>query len=368
MGMFAQIRVDQQKNKDLGVESLRGIAILLVVAFHIIGYSPSTGLHVAEDSFWKYFTYTFEFIRLPLFVAISGYVYAIKPVQKSDGSTFLLGKARRIMLPFLTVSTLQFIVNTYAPNTNNNYDIADIWRIYLFPWAQFWYLQAMAIVFVIIYLLERSSILRKFLSWLMILAGSTVILMLLNKYHHSGFFSFWGVVYIFPFFLLGLGIKRFSDRLFEKKTIYLALFILLGGLTLQQLRWFELINYKAGRMSLITILMSMSAIFILFRTRRHYPSLAWLGFYSYSIYLFHVFGGSGSRILLTWIGIENKLILFIGCMLAAVILPVMIERIVLPLRWPRFLLLGLRLKKCNQELLIFRTAHPQEAKVILHNE
>ena len=346
---FSRILNNQQKGKDLGVESLRGLAILLVVAFHIIGHSPSSGIQVSEDSFWRYFTDTLEFIRLPLFVAISGFVYALKPVNKSEGTGFLLGKARRILIPFLMVSTLQYVANTYAPATNNELLIANIWRIYLFPWAQFWYLQAIALVFMLIFLLEQTSILKSFTSWLGTLAITFTLLMIFDRNHYSGIFSIWGALYIFPFFILGLGIQRFQDILFRKSVLRVAGFIMIVGFLLQQLDWFRILDTGLERKSLITLVTSLSGIVVLFRFRRNIPILSRLGYYSYSIYLFHVFGGAGSRIILQWIGIENKGILFAGAMLMAILVAVIIERIVLPYSWPRFLILGMRLHKSAPE-------------------
>jgi peptidoglycan/LPS O-acetylase OafA/YrhL len=173
--------------------------------------------------------------------------------------------------------------------------------------------------------------------------------MIFDRNHHSGFFSFWGTLYIFPFFLLGLGIQRFQHILFRKSVLRVAGFILMAGIILQQLDWFRILDTGLERKSLITLVTSLSGIVVLFRIRRNISILSRLGYYSYSIYLFHVFGGSGARIVLQWIGIENKGILFAGAMLTAILLALVIERIVLPYNWPRFLFLGLRLQKPSPE-------------------
>ena len=344
MNFLSNDRIVNQKSKDLGIEALRGLAIIFVVAFHVIGNTETSGIRTADGSIWRHFTYTLEFIRLPLFVTISGFVYALKPVQLKYTKRFLGGKARRLILPFLTVSTLQYIANSIAPNTNNHYELQNIWEIYIFPWAQFWYLEAMCIIFLAIWAIESyTDLLKNFKKWIVLVVCSAAILVILNKDHHSGFLCFWGAVYIMPFFLFGIGINRFHEKLFNSWTIIISFIILVIGLVIQQLGWFELINYKMGRRSILTILMGFTLLVLLFRYRYFIPRFLFrIGYYAYAIYLFHVFATSGLRIFLVSLGVENKLLLFISVLLCGLIIPIFFEKIILKYKWLRFSLLGLR--------------------------
>ena len=40
--------------KDLSIQSLRGLALILMVAGHVIGIGPDRGMQVADDSAWRY--------------------------------------------------------------------------------------------------------------------------------------------------------------------------------------------------------------------------------------------------------------------------------------------------------------------------
>ena len=66
-------------NKNLQVETLRGFAIVPVVMGHVIGSASDGGMKVSEDSFLRYLYFTFEYLRMPLFTVISGWVYALRP-------------------------------------------------------------------------------------------------------------------------------------------------------------------------------------------------------------------------------------------------------------------------------------------------
>jgi fucose 4-O-acetylase-like acetyltransferase len=104
-----------EKKKDSSIETLRGIAIVLVVMGHVIGYKADEGMKVAEDSFLRHLYYTFEYLRMPLFTVISGWVYALKPVSKSYFTIFTLKKCRRLLLPLIFVGGFYYIVQNLVP-------------------------------------------------------------------------------------------------------------------------------------------------------------------------------------------------------------------------------------------------------------
>src|SRR5690348_13562586 len=63
------------------VQTLRGVACLLLVAFHAIGSASTSILHVPDDSPYRRFTNLFVHVRMPLFTFLSGLVYAYRPIR-----------------------------------------------------------------------------------------------------------------------------------------------------------------------------------------------------------------------------------------------------------------------------------------------
>jgi uncharacterized membrane protein len=63
------------------VQTLRGLACLLLVAFHTVGSTAASGLHVPDDSRYREFTNLFVHLRMPLFTFLSGLVYAYRPLR-----------------------------------------------------------------------------------------------------------------------------------------------------------------------------------------------------------------------------------------------------------------------------------------------
>ena len=85
-----------------GVQTLRGIACVLVVAVHTVGWRATTGMHVDEDTFYRNLVDLFAPLRMPLFTFLSGFVYAYFPVVTGRVAPFATKKLRRVGLPLLT--------------------------------------------------------------------------------------------------------------------------------------------------------------------------------------------------------------------------------------------------------------------------
>src|SRR5688572_16946795 len=97
------------------VDTLRGLAVLLMVAGHVIGDLPTTGLRVADDSTLRHFYVSLQFLRMPLFAVITGYVYAYRPLEPDKAGRFLANKLRRLLIPLFTVATAQYLCHVYMP-------------------------------------------------------------------------------------------------------------------------------------------------------------------------------------------------------------------------------------------------------------
>ena len=328
-----------KKNIDYSVETLRGIAIFLVVVGHVIGFDCGFGMEVGPHSPYRYLYFTLQFLRIPLFTAISGFVYARRPVVLDHASRFVLGKARRLLIPLITGVIIKYALNFFV----QRYDqipFEQIWRLFLFPFGHLWYLQALFLVFLFIILPEHLKLLSTFRSWLVCL-----IITFIFAYISQGFpdfFSFDNFPYLLFFFILGIGIYRFSNTLFYGRRIIPLIIILVAAIVLQQCVWFfswPISTHYKGMLGLWT---GASAILVLFRYRKHIPLLARLGFFSYGIYLYHLFGTTGSRLVLNAFGIDNVHVIFITGALVGLFVPIGMESVIDKFKWARFIFLGKR--------------------------
>lgn len=312
--------------KEASIETLRGLAIVLMVAGHVIGDSRSAGLRVADDSWWRYGYYAFEYVRMPLFTAISGFVYALRPVSAGRTPGFLSGKARRILIPMVTVGTLQYLLRVVTPDVNNPVELGGIWRIYLFPFDQFWFLQSVFLVFCAVALLDTNQLLSSSRRWLAWLAVAFAALLFFPRF--TTFFSFHNFLWLLPYFLLGVGANRFARQVFTTPVVAVLGAVFLVGFAAQQVFWFDRGGLRGLEESLLSAAVGASGILLLFHFRRTVPALAWLGAYAFGIYLLHVPGTAGARIVLGRLtgGAVPTPLLFVVCLLAGLALPIVLER------------------------------------------
>ncbi|MCB0821975.1 MAG: acyltransferase [Bacteroidales bacterium] len=329
--------------KDASVETLRGFAIILVVLGHVIGSDSGGGMRVSDDSFLRYIYYTFEYLRMPLFTVISGWVYALRPASKLNFKSFTMKKVRRIIYPMIFVGATYYLLQYFTPGTNAKSPLQDIWQIVVFPYTLYWYLPSLFIVFLLISGLDALKAIETKIQWAYILLAAVIFLIVRDQFIPEAvpnYFSFKGAVYLLPFFIIGVGLKRFKDIFANRYLNFSLLAILAFSLLIQQLSWFDVIDYELSKRNGIGLLIGITGTILFFKIKWRVNWLIWFGSYAYTIYLFHSFGTSGGRILIKAAGISNTFSVFIVSLLLGLLLPVLIEKILDPIPLTRMLFLG----------------------------
>lgn len=293
-----------------------------MVLGHVIGNTADRGLRVEDDSAYRWAYYSFQDVRMPLFTVISGFVYAMRPVRLSSVGRFLRGKARRLLLPLVTVATLQFALQHVAQGTNRVDQWTDFWKIYVYGFDQFWFLQALFSIFMTIVILDGLDLMATELAWFACLAAAGLASHFLPK---SDLFSFWGYLYLLPYFLLGCGLWRFPEFLARRAVLPTLGVLLVGGLVVQQAEWFGDWGIDLDQTGWLALCVGLTGTTLLFRFRRPVLGLAALGAYSFPIYLYHVFGTAGSRLILAKVGVESRPALLIAGLAAGLALPTALE-------------------------------------------
>lgn len=316
-------------SKDQGVETLRGLAILLMVAGHVIGGSEARGLNVPDNSWWRYYYVAFADIRMPLFTLLSGYVYALRPITAPQGlRRLLVGKSKRLLLPLLTVGSLFFILQLVVPATNVKPDASDYWKVIVYGIEHLWFIQAIFLIFLAVGILDALRILTNYNTWISITLGSATLYVFTSITPSWDIFSFSGAIRLLPFFLLGIGLHRYNSKLINTRTLvaWLGIFILALAL-----RSFTIATSTYGddiANRTLTMALGSSSVLLLFAFRRSISNkaLSRIGAYSFGIYLLHTFPNAGTRLLLERIGVEDTFILFVVCFAAALAFPVIFEK------------------------------------------
>lgn len=304
------------------IETLRGVAAILMVMGHVIGSDAASGMAVAENSPWRHFYETFAPLRMPLFTVIAGYVYALRPLGSGRVVAYLRGRLRRLVLPLLFMYPLFLWIQHSTPGAHQH-AVLSLADYAVFPQAHFWFLYAMVWISIAIVPLELGGFLsepRRLLVCLLLFSAlwlwsfESQKLALANAEH------------LMPFFLFGIGVQRFRDPQassgLTKLGIVVALLVFMAAYQLERGGVYQatVTSHRA-----LSLALAFSAMAFAFAFRFKWAPLAWLGAYSYGIYLLHVYGTAGARIAMQRLGFENSVLVFVVGTLAGLALPILLD-------------------------------------------
>lgn len=313
--------------RDIKVDTLRGLACIFLVAYHVIGNDPTNGLKVSAGLL-RELNDLLECVRMPLFTFLSGMVYAIRPVH-GDWQSFMKGKTRRLLVPMLVVGTFFAFVQSMVPGTNNN--IENWWLLHIYPVQHFWFVEALFLVFIFIVPLELFKVLE---SKIVVLTVIGFFLLLSIGQPYPKIFAIKGFVYLTPFFLFGLFAVRF-----KLKTLWPMMSIALF-LTLMTTLFVLDTQFRGQR--LIGCIVGLASCYLLLGSRLSVPILAKIGVYSYSIYIFHVFFTAATRIITgKFIELPIEINLLLG-LSAGIIGPIFVYYVAQKIPYASTFLLGQR--------------------------
>lgn len=331
--------------KNLHIETLRGIAIIFVVFGHIIGPGELAGLKVNKNSLLGYSYYCFEYLRMPLFTIISGFVYAYKPLtSKAFRFKFIKGKVRRLLIPMVIISSALFLSRVFIPGTNFNPSVGELPLIYVFPYDVYWYLYSLFLIFLLIVVIDTTAWFHRFRYWFMILVVSFLVCYIAGRYFAKApnYFGFFGALYLLPFFILGIGFNRYWERIFTGKNLLVMLVVFALSFSAQQYIWFADDWERLSKQSILGLTVGTAGGFLLFNSKITNRFLAWVGSYAYPIFLFHVFFTGGVRIIFHRLGVFDYTVIISCTLVIATLLPIAMKRTLRKHKTSRLLLFGLR--------------------------
>jgi fucose 4-O-acetylase-like acetyltransferase len=305
----------QSDRRNIRIDSLRGLACLLLVLYHVVGSKSTSGLQLDRSHGLVLFNEVLSYLRMPLFSVLSGYVYARRPFRQ-DAGAFVAGKARRLLIPMLVVGTLFALLQASVPGSN--YQVTDWRMLHVVPVAHYWFLESLFVIFMAILALEHINALSttpRFVAVMVVAAG------MFASEPFPVYFGLAGAAYLFPFVLFGLWCGRFASTAKDDTRLHLQL-----GLTvvLIAILYSVMVNQALpDNHSLTALAMGFGGCLILLRSGIESKWLASVGRHSFAIFLFHTIASAASRILLTKAGLASLYVMVPAGMLAGIALPVL---------------------------------------------
>lgn len=353
---------------DWTIQTMRGLAILLVVVFHVRESLNQWGF-LSNDHALSQLVDAMSFVRMPLFTVISGYVYALRPVRLDVVKPFVVGKLRRVGLPLISVGLLLLLDHAVGVGVADLPALAH--SIWLNNGSYLWYLEALLWLFALTMLLELTGVLNRFGGWLSV----WLLLLPLGWWFAAArrfdepytFLALGNTVYLAPFFFLGIGLLRYRHRLlcrpvYGSAVILLVIYTILHHLFYVGGGFVELpsMSHKAAWLLLsrdtVSMVMGTTAPIVLLGSGLVLTPLVRLGQHAYAIYLFHDFGYRWPMLGLTrgW-GVESLAVLLTVGMVGGLLLPIGLSHLLRRFSWLHLIFLGKRVRR-NENKSVSPTA------------
>lgn len=314
-------RASSPPSRNLPVDTLRGVACLLLVSFHVIGYDTTDGLHVTDDSALRYYTDSVDYLRMPLFTLLSGLVYAWRPLHApGDYLTFMGKKVRRLLVPYVIFVPAIGVTQVYLDGTNTACELEPVhWLLYSL--SPYWFLLTTFWLIAVIALLDSRSLLSSRLSVALAFCLSLVVVLVAHT-EQFRFLQVGQALTLAPFFLAGLALSRFSLFPSTRTTRWAWTAVLATVAVAVQLSLTGRMPGVDGafdsRHSLVGI--SLGILFPLVFLGWHLSNrpLAWIGGYSSGIFLLHSFAIGAVRVVFSAAGVTATPVLLVTLTLGGV--------------------------------------------------
>jgi fucose 4-O-acetylase-like acetyltransferase len=317
-------------NDDRYLQTLRGLACLLLVAYHVVGDDASRGLRLSEG--WlRDGNDALACLRMPLFTFLSGIVYGLRPLQ-GDIQGFLRVKAQRLLLPMLVVGTLHAWVQSLGVGVNA---VRFQWStLHIEPVEHFWFLEALFWVFLIVGSLDSVDRRRaqgrgglRLLNEAPALAAlwlAAVGLQLLVDLPRT--LGLEGASYLLPYFVAGLAVVRLGGLSALTAPRQRAWMVVLAGLAAAlALAALGQLHANPPRRTLTMLAAGTSLCLLILALRPRTALLSRVGAGSFAIFLTHVFFTAGSRLLLERAGVKEVSVLFLSGLCCGIVGPLLLQ-------------------------------------------
>lgn len=325
------------------IEVIRGLACLMVVAYHVIGNDPAHGMRMAEGTTWWAVPRLFDAVQMPLFAFVSGWVFTIATDDLGRFRAGLAKKLLRLALPMASVSLIYLALAT-ATGKGEGRGVLDV---LILPYQHLWYLQAS--LWLVAFAAAGSLVFagRRGLFAGIGLAVTLAVFLVVPRFGIN-LLAIEQAIYLAPYFFAGL-VLRTSDA----ETLVLASRARTGAV----LGWLTAVG---GAAAVLTVLVfhasgpsdtpmqtapafvaatALAGLMMLMRPRS--SLLEAIGARSFTIYLFHVFFAAPMRevVLKIWPGVPS-LVLFSIVFTVGVGVPFVLHGFITKNRWSALLLLG----------------------------
>jgi fucose 4-O-acetylase-like acetyltransferase len=305
------------------VDYSKAFGIVLVVYGHVARGLVNSDIMVASQ-IYKYVDSVIYTFHMPLFFFLPG-LFLLTSFQAKGPAGLFGSKLDTIVYPYILWSLLQGTMEVALSSiTNGDVSLARVLSLFVEPRAQFWFLYALFLIYIVII---PSLFLFRIKSLLLLLMISVFIYFLGLDSPDSAALGF--ISNNFVFFLMGAAFQQLRLIRFNSGFMLLAL----ASLSIAGQLFFHKSGYnyldKGGLLLALSVVSLLAVVsFSSWLTRFGFYFMAYVGSSSMAIYLMHIIAGSGARVILDkFLGVESLTVHLSLGVLLGLFLPLIAVRI-----------------------------------------
>ncbi|BCL39488.1 acyltransferase family protein [Nostoc sp. MS1] len=178
---------------------IRGVAIILVVIGHIIGYNISYGMRQVYNSDLSVLGWICDLINtfhMPTFFVVSGIAFAAFSKKDISYKKFFTSKFHKLFIPLIVWCPPYFIFQSLT--RSKPFSFADIINSVIYPYEIFWFLHVLifSTLFAFLYFKNFKSI-----KLYLFISISLFVISILLKANGVQDYFFWNLFYAFGVFI-----------------------------------------------------------------------------------------------------------------------------------------------------------------------
>lgn len=303
------------------LNSVRGLACVMIVALHVVGVAADEGLRLPLESMWHTVMDAFTPIRLPLFTALSGFLYAAMPATRDGFRIFAGRKLQQLLLPLIFATLVFWSLRQVIFGRDDSL----LWA-FIDGYQHLWFIDALLMMFLLVGFVD-TLVRGRQAAWWALMAG---VCLLYPFFPNIPVLHMKNALFLLPFFIFGLLLYRVPALLRQGWLLGLSLVMLPVLLVLQ---YVPLGDLAVMDLTLARWLCGAAAAIVFLRLFPRLRWLDWIAVYSFSIYLWHPAANGLVRTLGWEAGVQNVALLFGVGLAAGILLPILLHEIML--RMPR---------------------------------
>lgn len=311
------VEPESKRRLPSNLDTVRGLACVLVVAMHVVGAAPDEGLKIPAGSAWHRVMDALDLIRLPLFTALAGFLYGAMPATRNGFFAYMKRKAGQLLIPLLFATLAFWVLRqiTYGHNERS------LFWAYVYGYQHLWYIDALLLIFAFASFVDT----RIHPSWKIWAGIVAAVVLFAWTVPDIPIMHVRSALSLLPFFIFGLLLYRVPDLLESRALLVGSVIALISIIALQQAapEIFRAINPTGVLMWLC----GMASVIVALRLFPRLPAIESIAAYTFTIYLWHPAANGAVRNFLWGLGVNSTGLLFVIGLASGILVPILMHRV-----------------------------------------